>query len=159
MEVFIIYYDMTSQQGSQPKLSCPECNSIVPSICVKYWFHIVNQSSWINPKYIQNCTKSSRSQAWRHAARVMKVCLRFWICSYSSACGLPMLTGWALASAAMWDPSALSESSNRPHVLIRPITGQNLNLTINLKLCLLCSSWCLSMSWCQAIGIYIARQI
>ena len=36
IEVFIIHYDMTSQQGSQPKLLCPEYNSTVPSICVKY---------------------------------------------------------------------------------------------------------------------------
>ena len=154
IEVFIIHYDMTSQQGSQPKLLCPEYNSSVPSICIKYWFHIANQSSWINPKYIQNCTKSSWCKAWRHAASVMK--------SLSEILNLLifiMLTGWALASAAMWDPSVLSESSNRPHVLIRPITGQNLNLTIILKLCLLCSSWCISMSWCQAISIYIARQI
>ena len=72
IEVFIIHYDMTSQQGLQPKLLCPEYNSTVPSICIKYWFHIANQSSWINPKYIQNCTKSSKCEAWRHAARVMK---------------------------------------------------------------------------------------
>ena len=72
VEVFIIHYDMTSQQGSQPKLLCPEYNSTVPSICIKYWFHIANQSSWINPKYIQNCTKSSWWEAWRHAASVMK---------------------------------------------------------------------------------------
>ena len=75
IEVFIIHYDMTRQQGSQPKLLCPEYNSTVPSICVKYWFHIANQSSWINPKYIPNCTKSSRSEARRHAAKIMKVCL------------------------------------------------------------------------------------
>ena len=72
VEVFIIHYDMTSQQGSQPKLLCPEYNSTVPSICIKYWFHIANQSSWINPKYIQNCTKSSWCEAWRHAASLMK---------------------------------------------------------------------------------------
>ena len=72
IEVFIIHYDMTSQQGSQPKLLCPEYNSTVPSICIKYWFHIANQSSWINPKYIQNCTKSSWCETWRHAASVMK---------------------------------------------------------------------------------------
>ena len=42
VEEFIIHYDMTSQQGSQPKLLCPEYNSTVPSICIKYWFHIAN---------------------------------------------------------------------------------------------------------------------
>ena len=131
IEVFIIHYDMTSQQGSQPQLLCPEYNSTVPSICVKYWFHIANQSSWINPKYIQNCTKSSWCEAWRHAASVMKSLSFFWIGPYLSACGLPMLTGWALASAAMWDPSVLSESSNCPLVLIRPITGHHLKFDNN----------------------------
>ena len=53
IEVFIIHYDMTSQQGSQPKL-CPGYNSTVPPICVKYWFHIANpecmNKSQVHPK-------------------------------------------------------------------------------------------------------------
>ena len=120
------------------------------------WFALATYSIWKSIK-IYGKVDFRQSQtvvtcSWGHESL-----LRFWICSYLSACGSYMLTGWSLASASMWDPSVLPESRNRPHVLIKPITGQNLDLTIIHKLCLLCSSWCLGMSWCQAIGIYIAR--